>query len=168
MKLHKLLVLLVAAAASGQASIIYNFTGTGLPSETVGFELIVSSFVNPAVDGPITAFGCIQLAASTNCQSGNPDAIIFSNQSVLGNFSAQLEFFASNNTSYNFDFPSGAFGALGVYNSQSGSGLNIGTLSVSQTPEPGTMVLFLSAVCLGFFGLRKSVKVVRVSGSTLT
>jgi hypothetical protein len=142
----KVFVVLTLSAASIQASVIYNFVGTGLPSEPVAFQLTVPDFVNPPLDGAFVFFTCSQFDSSINC---NPLGVeSFSNQSILGAFSAQLTFDATNNTDYAFFFPTGAFGAPGVYNAETGGNENPGTLTVTQTPEPTTILLVLSGFCL--------------------
>jgi hypothetical protein len=141
-------VVLVLSAVATQASVVYNFVGTGLPSEPMAFQLTVSDFVNPPLGnpGPFVDFTCAQLDSSTNCDSQLP-GISFSNQGVA--FSAQLTFDAINNTEYAFFFPTGAFDAPGVYSAESGRNFNSGTLTVTQTPEPHTIIMLaLSGFCL--------------------
>jgi hypothetical protein len=145
----KAVVVLTLSAASIQASIIYNFVGTGLPSEPVAFHLTVPNFVNPPLDGPFVSFTCAQFDSSTNCEPLG--ATFFSNQSGLGAFSAQIQFDATNDVGYVFSFPTGAFGAPGVYSAEAGVG-NPGTLTVT-TPEPTTILLAFSGFCL--CGLRR-------------
>jgi hypothetical protein len=115
--------------------------------------------VRPAT--PFVNFTCAQLTSSTNCDTANPDAVSFSNQSAGGaaaaGFSAQLGFGASNDVSYGFFFPADAFGTPGVYNADSNLGpfTNLGTLTVTvvATPEPTSALLLLTGVC--FLGLAR-------------
>jgi hypothetical protein len=142
----------LTVAAAYADTITYDFVGTGAafstPSSTfspepVGFLLTVSNFVNPPMNGGFVLFTCGQLVSSTNCLVGLPDAVTFSNQSVLGGFSAQLTFAATNNVEYAFFFPTGAFGTPGSYNS-GGNNPNVGTLTVYRTPEPTPALLILT------------------------
>ena len=147
-------VVLMLAAASLQAGVIYDFVGTGiLPGpEPVAFQLTVPNFVNPPLNGPFVFFTCAQFDSSTNCNPVGEES--FSNQSVLGAFSAQLTFDATNDVGYGFFFPTGAFGAPGVYTADNGGPtFNLGTLTVTETPEPVTVLLALSGVY--FCGLRR-------------
>jgi hypothetical protein len=158
-------------ARSAQAdSVTYQFSGVGapvsnplvnLPATPVGFVLSVPSFVNPPFvntfpPNPLSfvSFTCAQMESSTNCRpSGN--AVTFSNQGS-GPFTANLSFAASNNATYIFFFPTGAFGTPGVYTT--GTGVNSGTLTVMATataPEPSSLVLLLAGLlCCGLFRLR--------------
>src|SRR5438105_4825171 len=122
----KAVVVLTLTAAFTQASVIYNFVGTGgatgsgssFPAETVGFQL--TNFVNPPLIVPpnptvFVSFTCAQLYSSINCNtSASQPQVNFSNQSILGMFSAVLGFSASNSVVYNFFIPTGAFGTPGV------------------------------------------------------
>jgi hypothetical protein len=165
--LAKVMVVLTLFSASVQAEVVYDFVGTGtalppdqdppsgLPAEQVAFQLTVPNFLNPPLTSPPTSaifvdFTCAQLDSSTNCSSG----INFSNQSVGGAFSAQLGF-DTTYAAYAFFFPTGAFGTPGVYSSEFRPGTfdNAGTLTVTDTPEPATMVLVLGGIC--FCGLRR-------------
>lgn len=150
-RLHPILkavVVLTFTAASMLADVVYNFSGTGTdPTEAVGFQLTVPDFLTlPA------SFTCSQLDSSTNCFPQFFPSIFFSDTGV-GPFSAQLQFDASNGVGYIFDFPTGAFDALGVFNTDP-SDSNSGTLTVTQvtTPEPAAVLLALTAIC--FCGLR--------------
>jgi hypothetical protein len=146
------LVVLMLTAASIQAGVIYDFVGTGsatpfTPPEPVAFQLTVPDFVNPPLNGPFVFFTCAQFDSSTNCAPSGEES--FSNQSALGAFSAQLGFDATNGVEYDFFFPTGAFGAPGVYSAENGGPtFNLGTLTVTTTPEPTTMLLAVSGACL--------------------
>jgi hypothetical protein len=159
----KALVVFTLAAASIQASVIYNFVGTGTaipgPAEPVAFQLTVPTFVNPPLTNPpnpaiFVFFFCAQMDSSTNCNSSIAPpalgAIDFSNQGALGAFSAQIGFQAANFASYAFFFPTGAFGTPGVYTTEA-TVSNPGTLTVTSIPEPSTMLLTLSGICLWSF-----------------
>jgi hypothetical protein len=145
------LAVLVLTAATGYAdSITYTFVGTGTAGtspEPVAFQLTVPDYVNPALNGGFEDFTCGQLDASTNCLVGSPLATTFSNQSVLGAFSAQLTFSATNDAEYAFFFLTGAFDTPGTYTSETGLNDNEGTLTVS-TPEPGSAILLVAGVLL--------------------
>lgn len=137
----KVLVVLALTAASSQAGVIYDFIGTGVPNgpEPVSFHLTVPDFLNPPLDAGFPTgwafFSCAQLDSSTNCASGDPMAVGFSNQDFsIPSLSAFLTFRASNANEYMFYFPSGAFSTPGVYSALSGGNFNPGTLTVS--PEP--------------------------------
>lgn len=142
----------IAVGRIDAGPITYTFVGTGaafstttqtFPAEPVAFRLTFPTFVNPPLDGPATSISCAQLDSNTNCLG----EVFFSNQSVLGAFQAQLQFDASNNVTYLFFFPTGAFGSPGVYRS-GGTNINIGTLTVTDTPEAGSPVLVESGLFL--------------------
>lgn len=136
------------------ASTIYTFSGTGtalvtpnlnMPAEPVSFQLTSATFINPPLNGPDDLeFTCAQLDSGTNCGL----AIFFSNQSVsLPSYSADLQFDAADDTAYIFYFPSGAFDGPGVYAADNGGPkFNLGTLTVTETPEPNTLLLALTGV----------------------
>jgi hypothetical protein len=154
--------MLPVLAVSVRASVIYDFVGTGsaftTPTQTfapepMAFQLTLSGFVNPPLDGPIAAFTCAQFDSSTNCDPAFLGAV-FSNQSAGGAFSAQLQFNATNGAGYIFYFPTGAFGAAGIYNANTPTPVfNSGTLTVQttvQTPEPANAILMLLGLVCGF------------------
>jgi hypothetical protein len=139
----KTVIVLTLTAASMQASVIYNFAGIGLPgtdNEPLAFHLTVPNFINPG--SGLVSFTCAQADSNTNCDPTVP-ALIFSIASVNTGFTANLQFDATNNTGYVFDFATGAFATPGVYTSQPGR-TNTGMLTVTQTqtPEPTTLLLF--------------------------
>ncbi|HEV3331318.1 MAG TPA: hypothetical protein VG096_10075 [Bryobacteraceae bacterium] len=154
--------MLPVLAVSVRASVIYDFVGTGsafttatqtFAPEPVAFQLTLSDFVNPPLDGPIAAFPCAQFDSSTNCDPAFLGAV-FSNQSAGGAFSAQLQFNATNGAGYIFYFPAGAFGAPGVYSANAPTPVfNSGTLTV-QTPEPANAILMLLGLVCGSWYLR--------------
>ena len=146
-------VVLMLTAASIQAEVIYDFAGTGtafttfsgtiFPAEPVAFQLTVPNFVNPAVGDPAVEFTCAQLDSNTNCFIG----IFFSKGTSA--FPAALQFDAADDVAYIFYFPTGAFGVPGTYSSENlGPPSNLGTLTVTQTPEPATLLLVLGGACL--------------------
>jgi hypothetical protein len=158
---NKRLVILTLIAAPLQASVIYSFAGTGLPSTPVAFQLTLPDYVNPIMDSGFVFKTCSQLDSSTNCQSGltSPSgAVLFSNQSTSPTVStATLNFAASNLTEYVFFFATGAFGTPGVYRADQTGGIgNSGTLTVNftgdsvttATPEPSSLVEFAAALAL--------------------
>jgi hypothetical protein len=138
------------------ASTIYTFSGTGtafvttngtVPAEPLSFQLTAATFINPPLDGPFSSdveFTCSQLDSSTNCGLD----IFFSNQSGSpSGYSADLQFDAADDTAYIFYFPTGAFAAPGVYAADNGGPkFNLGTLTVTETPEPNTLLLALTGV----------------------
>jgi hypothetical protein len=132
-------------------SVVYIFTGTdnsGESPELEAFQLIVSDFIVTPPDGLGVDYICDQLESSTNC--GSP-GIIFSDQTVLGALSAQLQFDSPIVGSI-FDFPTAAFTTPGTYSSDAGG--TIGTLTVQESPEPaGSMALTLGAGLL-FLAIR--------------
>lgn len=168
--------LLMLTVISIQASVIYDFVGTGspvtlpppggnLPPEPLAFRLTVPNFLNPPLNsgylfepGNYVFFTCNQLDSNTNCgplgSSSGSGSVQFDNNNggspgTLG-YSAVLGFAAANHVDYLFYFPTGAFGASGVHTSSSG---NIGTLTVTQTPEPVTLSTVLAGLL--FLGAKR-------------
>jgi hypothetical protein len=138
-----LLAAFLIAAAARAESVVYIFTGidnTGEAPETEAFQLTVPDFIEPPPDGSAVNFTCDQLDSSTNCVS---PGVIFSDQTALGAFAAQLQFDAPIVGSI-FDFPAEAFSTPGVYSSEAGLNV-IGALTVEEAPEPGSVVLTLGA-----------------------
>ena len=157
MKCAQVLVLSMLFAASARASVIYEFSGTGVSFGpiAVAFRLTVPDFVNPPMDGAYVYLSCGQLDSSTNCGSAFPGGgVVFSNQSAAGQYSAQLQFNASNFAGYGFSFPTGALGTPGTYTAHLfGPNSNPGVLNVRSdsvlVPEPGAVSLLgLAAVLL--------------------
>jgi subtilisin family serine protease len=143
-------------AAAHANSVVYIFAGadnSGASPEPEAFQLTVPDFIDAAPDGSGVDFTCDRLDSSTNC--GSP-GVIFSDQSVLGAFSAQLQFDSPISGSI-FDFPSEAFTAPGVYSSEAG-GINIGALNVQEAAEPGSIALTLSAGLLFLFSRVKKLR----------
>ena len=151
-----LLILLIGTALPACAAPIiygYDFTGTGFgvlgAKESVAFQLSVPDFSNPPLTiDPLQMttvfFSCSQLKAATNCGIG----IFFSNQRVLGAYSAQLYMVTSNNSGYTFFFPTDAFISGGVYTS-GGPNRNTGQLRVTPvypSPEPVASLLMLGGI----------------------
>ena len=144
------------ASVAHASSVTYSFVGIGgatltVPDEPVAFELTVPAFIIPAI-GTHIDFTCAQMNSSTNCGlAPNPYGAFFSSGSTL-------QFDASNNVGYVFNFPTGAFGAVGTYSAIPdpfpGAEQNTGTLTVTSTPEPTTLFLALSGI--GLFSLRRS------------
>jgi MYXO-CTERM domain-containing protein len=154
-KCAQVVVLSMLFAGSARASVIYEFSGTGVsfgPIQ-VAFRLTVPDFVDPPMDGASEFRSCGQLDSSTNCLPVFPGGVYFSNQSAGGAYSAQLQFNASNNAGYVFVFPTGAFGTPGTYTAHLlGPNGNPGELRVVEStdvPEPAAMSLLgLAAVLL--------------------
>jgi len=146
-KFALLLVLSMLCAAPARASVIYEFSGTGVPFGPiqVAFRLTVPDFINPAMDGPFVYESCAQLDSSTNCAPAFPGGVYFSNQSAAGLYSANLQFNASNGAAYVFFFPTGAFGAAGTYTANvPAENFNPGQLRViaeRTVPEPAALSL---------------------------
>ena len=148
------LVVLMLSAASIPASVIYSFVGTGqfgalgqTPATPVAFQLTVPAFLKlpdcaPGECNPLS-FTCAQLDSYTNCFQGD-----FPSVRLVARFSSYLLFAVSDTTSYSFPFPLHAFQSPGVYNSDFSG--NVGTLTVTATaiPEPTTILLVLSGICL--------------------
>ena len=162
----RILIAIALTAGLAEASVIYDFVGTGgaisnpfvtLPPQPVGFKLTVADFINPPLAIPPTlpvfvTFSCGQLDSSTNCGALFSQAIVFSNQGS-GQFSALMQFTSNNNVSYGFDFPAGAFRTPGTYvNSPSP---NTGTLTVTVVSEPASGLLLLGGVCFGLMLARR-------------
>jgi hypothetical protein len=155
--------LLMLPAASARADTIYNFAGTGtafgpFPAEPVAFQLTVPNYINPPLESGVwVAFTCAQLDSSTNCGENGvwaPDAVFFSQDVAIPAFSAIISFNAADDVGYVFDFPAGAFDSPGVYSAYADAPwYSPGTLTVTTTPEPSTMLLVLSALSL--FGLHR-------------
>jgi len=152
MKFSALLFLLAFTGVSARASVVYDFAGTPFGvSFDLAFQLTTPDVVDPPMDGGFVGFTCGQLDSSTNCGVSAgvfPGRITFSNQSVLAPFSAQLTFDANDNVEYAFDFPTGAFAKSGTFQSDTSLNRNPATLTVSQNPEPATLFLSLSGICL--------------------
>ena len=141
----------IAASAHG-SSIIFTFSGTdtsGAIPEPEMFQLTVPDFINPALNGFGVDFTCDQLDLTSACVS---PGLIFSEQSVLGAFSDQLQFNSPDAASV-YDFPTGAFTTPGTYFTEPGANENIGSITVTDAPEPGPMALTLFAALL-LFSLR--------------
>jgi len=148
--------LMLTATSVHASSITYDFVGTGSaafhkPPEPVAFQLTVSNFVNPPLNAGSVFFPCSELDSSTNCYIG-----VWFSQSNTGGPSLQdyIAFDASNNAGYLFYFPVGSFGTPGSYTAtRLGAASNRGTLTVTETPEPATILLAFGGVC--FCGLRR-------------
>jgi hypothetical protein len=144
-----LFVAFLIAAAAHAESVVYSFIGTdnsGQVPELEEFQLIVPDFIDTPPNGLGVAFTCDQLDSSINC--GSP-GVIFSDQAVLGAFSAQLQFDAPTVGSI-FEFPADAFATPGSYSSEPGA-VNTGSLTVDELPEPGSIELTLGAGLLFLF-----------------
>jgi len=155
-----LLAAFLIAGAAHADSVVYIFAGidnTGESAEPEAFQLTVPNFINPSTDGAGLVFTCDELDSSTNC--GSP-GVIFSDQPVLGAFSTQLQFDAPIVGSI-FAFPSEALTTPGIYSSEVGT--NLGTLTVQETPEPGSIALTLGAGLLFLFIRRLPIRAARVS-----
>jgi hypothetical protein len=153
-QLSKLAAFLAFAIVCPAAPIVYSFVGTGreipgrFPAEPVGFQLTLSDYVNAPLDAKSVFFSCDAFNSSTNCGIG----AYFSNHSVLGTSSAQLQFDASNTVGYAFFFPTGAFTTPGVHTASANG--NQGTLTVSGVPEPMSVIFVVSGGLV--FSLRKA------------
>lgn len=155
----KVLTVWAVTALSLQASVIYNFSGTGIistePPEPLAFQLTVPNFVNPPLGTPpdveFVFFSCAQLDFFTNCDAGAGEpggGISFANQAQLSPFSAFLSFGAVNGVGYGFTFPAGALGAPGTYQSSSSSPGTLVITATSAVPEPGTgTTCILGGIC---------------------
>lgn len=87
------LLAVLAIVAPAQAGVItYSFDGFDTSSSnavTEVFELTLANFVSPTPNGTGVTFACGELDNSTNCSDSG---IIFSEQSNIVDFSAQLQF----------------------------------------------------------------------------
>ena len=156
------LVALTLSAASIPASVIYSFVGTGqfvgleqTPAEPVAFQLTVPAFLsvpgcNPGGCRPLS-FTCAQLDSNTNCllQGDSPSVGFFRR------FNDVVLFAASNTIQYDFYFPLHAFEGPGVYNPDFGLNTGILTVTVTAIPEPTTILLVLSGICLCWVVLQR-------------
>jgi len=137
-----LLVFSFAAPPAHANTLIYTFSGVnsapGGDGLSVGFQYSSQGPVNG-----LTQLLASQLSSCTNCFVSftipavefNPGGNLFNN--VLGVVDVnQVENF--------FMFPSGAFLTAGTYTSS--SPFNSGALTVVVTPEPSSVILFLSGV----------------------
>ena len=153
----KAVMLFVLSAASIHASVIYNFVGTGIDNEPMAFQLTVPTFVSPPLNGAFVGFTCGQMNSSTNCDNSVPagNSIFFARYNTPSPSSDYIQFDASNGSGYLIYFAINDFGATGVYTApEAGLGVgNTGTLTVSQTPEPTTLLLCLGGFC--FYGFRR-------------
>jgi hypothetical protein len=148
--IQKAVVIMMAATAGLQASVIYDFVGTGFDFEPMAFQLTVPNFVDPP-SWQFVDFTCAQFDSSTNCEGVET----FSYQDVQGALYGQLTFEPTNNAGYVFFFPYEAFGTTGVYTAADltgGNYFNSGTLTVTETPEPTTTLLALSGFVLWSLG----------------
>jgi hypothetical protein len=152
-------VLAMLFTASARASVIYEFSGTGVPFGPieVGFRLTVPDFIDPPMDGAFEFVQCAEFDSSTNCLPEPWGGAYFTNQSAGGAYSAILNFNASNGAGYAFFFAAGAFGTPGTYTGfLPGPDFNPGTLTVTESrdtsgavPEPATVsMLALAAVLI--------------------
>lgn len=152
----KAVILLILAAASGWAGVIYTFVGTGLgleglPDEPVAFQLTVPSFIAVPGDTDVT-FSCAQLDSNTNCAEQGTG---FWDDTDFPYF-AVVTFFASDLRDYPFFFPAGSFDAPGVYTvMEDYTTLDPGELTVTETPEPATLLPAMSGLCLYGFSLSR-------------
>jgi len=107
----KNLALLIFSAACTHAAEIYILAGTGNSPdpEPVAFQLISSTFVNPALDGAFVTFSCAELDSNTNCNSADNPAITFLDTSASpAGYSDVIRFAATDQVEYDFYFPTGA------------------------------------------------------------
>ena len=160
LRIAQVLVVLALTTGFAEASVIYDFAGTGgaisnpfvtLPPQPVAFKLTVADFIDPPLNIPpsfpvFVTFSCGQLDSSTNCGSAFSQAIVFSNQGP-SQFSALLDFTSNNNVSYAFDFPTAAFRTPGTYTNSPSP--NTGTLTVTLVPEPFIVLLLLAGISFG-------------------
>jgi hypothetical protein len=174
-RLHTMseVAVLLLTAVCMRANVIYEFTGTGtaipsipLPAEPVAFQLTSSSFINaPFSNTTFLAFSCEQLDSSTNCEDTPQGAVFFVNYDGF----AIVDFAASNDSTYVFFFPAGAFTTPGTYSAYvGGPTYNVGTLIV--TPEPATTLLAFGGLILCGVGkllTKRSTNIWSASGRSL-
>jgi hypothetical protein len=145
-------IVVMLSAASLQASVIYSFVGTGLAvdgyaDQPVAFQLTLPNFIPQPGLGEGVSFTCSQLDSSTNCGPFLTSGVEFYN-SQIANIQSDIAFDADDNVGYIFYFQTGAFDTPGVYNTYTQSVFNPGVLTVTQTPEPASILLALSGFLL--------------------
>jgi len=146
--MRRIALSLFLAAAGMKASVIYSFSGTGAsPSEPVAFQLIEPTFLQVPLNGTPLVFPCFLLTSSTNCASTSPGIAFTDFNYGSPSFQQIITFNASNGASYNFNFNSFIVSAVGVYTTN-GNTPNVGTLTVSETPEPATVLLALGGAAI--------------------
>ena len=152
-----LLVLSLAVTPAHADTFTYTFSGVnsapGGDGLSVGFEF--------SSQGPVSGLTQIlasQLISCTNCfVSSTIPAVEFNPGGNL--FNNTLGVVDTNQIENFFVFPTGAFLAAGTY--LSSSPFNSGTLNVVVTPEPSSVILFLSGVG-GILASRRRLRMAKV------
>ena len=137
-----LLITLFLSPSPANADVIYTLVG-GSPYPPASFQYVAPGFItNTTIVTPNDLASC-------SSQTGPCVDVIFRPDLVLGGFPSAVDLIdlqvVYQNRQYvddGYDFPSGAFGAYGVYASTAGG---TATLTVSETPEPATAILFCLA-----------------------
>jgi hypothetical protein len=158
----RLLLLVIALAfcfttTRAHADVIYTFTGTndtpgadGLP---VAFQYTAATFLT-ATPPPFfgTSISLAELDSCTNCNTTNPNTIVFEPNNVVGD---TIDFADINNIGTAFAFSFGAFANPGTYHST--SPFNTGTLTVTVVPEPNSIIFSVigAGLIFGFIALRR-------------
>src|SRR5258708_14428285 len=121
-------VLFLYAATAGSANVTYLVSGTTVNGLQEGFQYTSPSLITTVTKIPITS-----LDSCTRCLHV-PNAFIYFTPAPSGPYD-DISFSNQNNTSYGYDFPSGSIGSVGTHLPYSSRpGVNIGTLTVSQSP----------------------------------
>ena len=146
-------VLFLYTATAVSANVVYQFSGTTLNGLQEAFQ-----YTSPSLITATTAIPTTSLDSCTRCLYV-PNAFIYFNPAPSG-LSDYVVFSDQINTSYAYQFPSGSIGSLGTHQAySSGPGVNIGTLTVSQspppTPAPPSLILILTGfVAVGLYQMK--------------
>jgi hypothetical protein len=152
-------VLFLYAATAVSANVTYVFSGTTVNGLQEAFQ-----YTSPSLITTVTAIPTTSLDSCTRCLYV-PNAFIYFNPAPSGP-SEYVVFSDQINTSYGYQFPSGSIGSLGTHQAySSGPGLNIGTLTVSQsppqapppTPAPPSLILILTGLlAVGLYQIKRT------------
>jgi hypothetical protein len=137
-------VLFLYTATAGSANVTYVFSGTTVNGLQEAFQ-----YTSPSLITTVTAIPTTSLDSCTRCLYG-PNVAIYFNPATSGS-SEYVVFPDQINTAYGYQFPSGSIGSLGTHQAySSGPGVNIGTLTVTQspppTPAPPSLILILTGL----------------------
>ena len=147
--MFKIFLLAMMASSCLQASVIYSFTGQDGNTSAmlpVAFQLTVPGFVDP-YPGTIVRF---TPDLSVNLFTGGTPPVGLNITSPSGGSIVQIFLLDRNLVTDVWSFRSGALGAVGVYTAD-GVARNTGTLTVTQSPEPASVLLFLAGLSLCAF-----------------
>jgi len=159
-----LLVLSFTTAAAHASTFTYTFSGVNSAPGGDGVSVSFEYSSQGPVSGLTQLLGS-QLISCINCLvSSSIPAVEFNPGMSLSN--NVLGVVDINQVEYFFVFSSGAFLSPGTY--VSSSPFNFGTLTVVVTPEPSSIILFLSGVS-GILAIprRRSLRTAKVPGTLL-